>query len=207
MWSVPRDGVRRTMPGILPSYGAWLVSFSWAAAFVALAVLARAAFEFLTPGLPPYPTFFVAVLFATLLHGAAAGLFAMVLGAIGGAWFLANPPLTSTYLAAVSALYVGTSLLVVWGVVHFKRLAESSRIEQQRRDRHEQLIVNQNEILARIAAGAPLSEVFDKLIRTIEELSDHAMLGSILLFDRAPVKNRIFPAPGRCRRAVAGKQG
>jgi hypothetical protein len=72
MWSVPRDGVRRTMPGILPSYGAWLVSFSWAAAFVALAVLARAAFEFLTPGLPPYPTFFVAVLFATLLHGAAA---------------------------------------------------------------------------------------------------------------------------------------
>jgi hypothetical protein len=60
------------MPGILPSYGAWLVSFSWAAAFVALAVLARAAFEFLTPGLPPYPTFFVAVLFATLLHGAAA---------------------------------------------------------------------------------------------------------------------------------------
>ena len=195
MWSLPRDGTRRPMPGILRSDGAWLASLCWAAAAVALAALARAALEFLTPGLPPYPTFFIAVLFVTLLHGVTAGMFAIVLGAIGGAWFLAGPSLTPTHVAAASALYFGTSLLVVWGVVHFRRLASRSSIEQQRRDRHEQLIVNQNEILARIATGAPLGEVFDQLIRTIEEFSDRAMLGSILLLDRDGIHLRLGAAP------------
>ena len=207
MWSVPRDGARRQTLGILPPDRAWLGRFGWAAIFVALAAVVRGAFEFLASGLPAYPTFLVAVLFAALQQGAAAGLFAMVLGAIGGAYFLMSSALTPAQWAAASSLYFGSSLLVIWGTDLFRRRVERSAHEEQQRDRHERLIVNQNEILARIAAGAPLSEVFDKLIRTIEEFSDHAMLGSILLFDRAPVKNRIFPAPGRCRRAVAGKQG
>ena len=195
MWFVPRDGTRRPMPGIRPSDGPWLVSLGWAAAFVALAALTRAAFEFLAPGLPAYPTFLVAVLFAALQQGAAAGLFAMVLGAIGGAYFLVSPLLTPAHWTAASALYFATSLLVIWGTEHFRPRTARSILEEQRRDRHEHLIVNQNEILARIAAGAPLSEVFDKLVRTIEEFSEHTMLGSILLLDRDGIHLRLGAAP------------
>ena len=145
MWFVPRDGTGRPMPGIRPSDGAWLVSLGWAAAFVALAALTRAAFEFLAPGLPAYPTFLVAVLFAALQQGAAAGLFAMVPGAIGGAYFLMSPLPTPAQWTAASALYFASSLLVIWGTEHFRRRTERSTLEEQQRDRHEHLIVNQNE--------------------------------------------------------------
>jgi len=47
----------------------------------------------------------------------------------------------------------------------------------------------------KIAAGAPLSEVFNQLIRTIEAFSDHAMLGSILLLDRDGIHLRLGAAP------------
>ena len=195
MWFVPRDGARRQIPGILPPDRAWLGSFGWAAIFRRARRGSRAAFELLAPGLPAYPTFLVAVLFAALQQGAAAGLFAMALGAIGGAYFLMSPSLTPAHLTAASALYFATSLLVIWGAEHFRRRTARSILEEQRRDRHEQLIVNQNEILARIAAGAPLSEVFDKLVRTIEEFSDHTMLGSILLLDRDGIHLRLGAAP------------
>jgi two-component sensor histidine kinase len=175
--------------------GTLLAGFGIAAVLVAAATLVRYGMGFFGPGLTPYPTFFVAVLFTTLLAGIAPGAFAMFLGAVFGSLFLSDPGLTLPGIISASALYFGTSLLVILGADHFRRLVRHSQAEEAQRKRHEELIADQNEILERIAAGAPLPEVFDKLVRAIETFSDHTMLGSILLLDRDGVHLRHGAAP------------
>jgi two-component sensor histidine kinase len=194
LWRVEND---RTGPQVLnlPHERATPAAFGVAAGLVALAALARLAFEYFSPGLPPYPTFFVAVLFATLLFGAAPGLFAMLLGALAGAWFMADSGLAAAGMAASLILYFGTSLLVIWGAQHYRHIIQAAKSEERKRDRDIALRDHQNEILAQIASGAPPVRVFDKLVRTIEDLSNRAAIGSILLLDRDGVHMRLGAAP------------
>jgi len=195
MWSVVRDKSGRRAFAALLSERPLAPALIGATLLVGLAALIRYGFEFIAPGLPPYPTFLVAVLFAALLLSTIAGLFAMLLGVACSAWLLIGTQTTAAQFAASTVLFVAASLVLMWGAGQCRKLVNRAMSHQQLRDRNERLLVNQNEILARIAASAPLSEVFEKLIGTIEEFSDHAMLGSILLLDRDGVHLRVGAAP------------
>jgi hypothetical protein len=201
MWFVPRDGLAgRSWDSAI---GRTLACRLWLGCDLSSRSpqLTRAAFEFLAPGLPAYPTFLVAVLFAALQQGAAAGLFAMVLGAIGGAYFLMSPLLTPAIGGRQRTLFRHV-LLVIWGAEHFRRGSSDPSLEEQADatgTRH--LIVNQNEILRGSRPDAPLSEVFRQARPHIEEFSEHTMLGSILLLDRDGIHLRLARRPA-CRRTT-----
>jgi two-component sensor histidine kinase len=158
-------------------------AFTLAVVSVAVATLVRIGLEGVASNLAPFVTYFPAILVTTLVGGAASGILAVVLGGLCAGWFFLEADLPLGSDIANLSLYLATSLLIVWCAERFRSLCERLKAESLRSDRHLALISDQNEVLAQIAARAPLKEVFVKLLRSIESYSRSEMLGSILLLD------------------------
>jgi hypothetical protein len=98
-------------------------AFLWAIACVATATAVTAAVDLFRPDILTHAAYYPATLFATLIGGAASGLFAMTLGAVI-AWWIFKPP----YLGLIAAehtnlaLYVVSSLIIIWAAQRYRRL-------------------------------------------------------------------------------------
>ena len=105
--------------------------------FVAIAGLARWGLGFLDDGILPFPTFYPAVFFATVVGGVGAGVFAAALAATLGWGFMAPHfaffPLSPEQEISLF-LYLVSALLLVWGGEHYrtitKRLVDEEGLRQ-----------------------------------------------------------------------------
>ncbi len=105
--------------------------------FVAIAGLARWGLGFLGDGILPFPTFYPAVFFATVVGGVGAGVFAAALAATLGWGFMAPHfaffPLSPEQEISLF-LYLVSALLLVWGGEHYrtitKRLVDEEGLRQ-----------------------------------------------------------------------------
>lgn len=125
--SMVRRGPR---PGSLEAYGAAL-------ACVLAATLLRLLIDLISPGAVPFVTFFPALLIATLVGGAAAGLVATVLGAVLS-WWLFIEPRFSWVLAdkdhVVSVvIYLFSGALIVWASNQYRVVVARIDEEEQYR--------------------------------------------------------------------------
>lgn len=141
----------------------------------------------------PFPTYYPAVLFATLIAGRGAGLLATLLGGTVG-WFLflrpnsAFFPITSGEAVSLAA-YLVASLLIVWGADRYRRL--SFRLETE--EEHRKLIVS--ELAHRLKNKvATLQSIIYYRLRDHPEIRDDvtACLGALSSAD-----NLIMAAEGR----------
>ncbi len=118
---------RKSIPvGSIQAYG-------FAAICVAAAALIRWAIGSLFDGVVPFATFFPAALFAALVGGIGPGTFAAVAGGIIGWWAFLDVPATFFPLTLASRVslvaYLITSLIVVWGGDHYRKL--NKRLEDE----------------------------------------------------------------------------
>jgi two-component sensor histidine kinase len=199
-------------------------AFLLAAAGTAVALFLRWAIGLLDPGIPPFPTFLASVLLTAILAGIAAGALASILG-LAAAWltFSASTPASFTPTSVV--LYVLTSLVIIWVAEQYRSVLRRLQENEDASDRQIALVVAENEILADIAADAPLAETLERLARSIEDYSGGRMLASLLLMDadgrhlrhgaapslpaeysRAIDGGEIGPAAGSCGTAAFRKE-
>ena len=109
-------------------------AYAFATICVVVASLARWGLGLLSEGILVFPTFYPAVLFATLIGGAGAGIFAAILGGIIGSWaFMPRQFTFSLTLAQQIGLltYLVASLLIVWGADHYRRLMRRLENEEK----------------------------------------------------------------------------
>lgn len=98
-------------------------AFLWAAVFVSVGTLVMAVVDLFRPDILTHAAYYPATLFATLIGGAWAGLFAVTLGAVLAWWIF--EPAYSALLAAEHTdlvLYLASSLLVVWAAERYRRV-------------------------------------------------------------------------------------
>jgi two-component sensor histidine kinase len=112
-------------------------AYAFAAFCVAVAALIRWAIGSFFQGVVPFATFFPAALFAALVGGIGPGTFAVVLGGIIGWWAFLDPPMAFFPLTAGTRIsliaYLFTSLLIVWGGDHYRKL--NKRLEDEEKFR------------------------------------------------------------------------
>jgi two-component sensor histidine kinase len=111
----------RVEPGSVEAY-------AFATICVVLASLLRWGLGLLSPDILLFPTFYPAVLFAALVGGTGAGVFAAILGGVIGWWAFMSPQFAFLPLAPgqqISLLtYLFAALLIVWGADHYRRLTK-----------------------------------------------------------------------------------
>lgn len=102
-------------------------SYAFATICVVIASLARWGLGQLSEGILVFPTYYPAVLFATLVGGAGAGTFAAILGGIIGWWAFMPPHFTFSLTTAQQIgllTYLFACLLIVWGADHYRKLTQ-----------------------------------------------------------------------------------
>jgi two-component sensor histidine kinase len=115
-------------------------AFLLAIACVATATGVTAAVDLFRPDILTHAAYYPATLFATLIGGAASGLFAMTLGA-AIAWWIFKPP----YLGLIAAehtdlaLYVVSSLIIIWAAQRYRRLVR--KLDEE--ERYRRLVVEE----------------------------------------------------------------
>jgi hypothetical protein len=111
-------------------------AYSFAIVCVVIASLARWGLGQLSEGILVFPTYYPAVLFAALIGGAGAGIFAAILGGIVGWWAFMPPRFTFSLTIAQQIgllTYLLASLLIVWGADHYRRLTQRLEDEEKLR--------------------------------------------------------------------------
>lgn len=116
------NGKWRISPGSAGSY-------AFAAFCVVVASLLRWGLELVTDAVSPFPSYFPAVLFATLIGGAGAGTFAAIAGGIIAWWAFIPPhyaffPLEAGQETNLLA-YLVASLLIVWAAARYRKVTKS----------------------------------------------------------------------------------
>ena len=99
-------------------------SYAFATICVVIASLARWGLGQLSEGILVFPTYYPAVLFATLVGGAGAGTFAAILGGIIGWWAFMPPHFTFSLTTAQEIGLLFACLLIVWGADHYRKLTQ-----------------------------------------------------------------------------------
>jgi two-component sensor histidine kinase len=111
-----------------------LASYLFVMACVAAATLIMAAVDIIRPDTLTHATYYPAILLATLIGGAWAGLLALTLGGIIAWWFF--EPLYFGLLATEHtdlALYLGSSLVIVWAAEKYRRVVRKLDEEEHYR--------------------------------------------------------------------------
>lgn len=122
------------------SMSRWRVSpasaevYVFATLFVALAALIRWGLGLIDPGTQPFSTFYPAVLFASLVGGLGAGIFAAVVAGILGCWAFMPPSMVLVRLTQDQEInllvYVFGASLIVWGADHYRRITKHFEQEE-----------------------------------------------------------------------------
>lgn len=186
--------------GLVPGSPA---AYLLAVACVAVATLARVALGLIANDIIPLATYYPAVLVASLLGGAASGVFTLILGGIV-AWWAFMPPHYASLSHTISfALYFGSAGVIICVAEGYRRAMRRVRDEETKRDllvgelQHRskntmavvQSIVSQSllenteeakKINRRINA---LAETNDLLIGSVDQITD---LKSVLLAEFKP---------------------
>jgi two-component sensor histidine kinase len=118
---------RRVPPGSAEAY-------AYAACFVVIATLLRWGLGHFSQHILPFPTYFPAALFATVIGGPGVGVFATVTGGIIG-WLAFMSPQGAFFPGSHGqeislAAYLCASLLIVWGADHYRRITKRLRDEE-----------------------------------------------------------------------------
>jgi two-component sensor histidine kinase len=183
------------------------LAFAVAVGCAAVAALIRFGLGGTVSGLAPFTTFFPAILVTSLACGAPAGLFAVLLGGLGGWSFIPAAELGWTAAVADMLLYAFTGTLIVGCAAALERGYRRLQKESDEGKRRLAFITDGNGILSAIMAGAPLEQTFERLLASMEGLSDSTMLASILLLDQDGTHLRHVAAPSlpsAYKRAVDG---
>jgi two-component sensor histidine kinase len=161
----------------------------------AAALVVRWALGAVDPAIPPFATFFAAILVTTILAGAEAGTLAAILG-IGTAWVALRGLSPAAFSSASLALYVLTSVVIIWVSHQYRVVLRRLHEREAEGERQLKLIVAENAVLASIAQNASLSGILESLTRSVEEYSRGTMLASVLLMDADGKHLRHGAAPG-----------
>jgi two-component sensor histidine kinase len=106
-------------------------------AFVVLASVLRWGLGFLWHEPFPFPTYYPAVFFATLIGGAGAGTFATIFGGIIGWWAFMPPQLESVNLTSAretsGLVYLVACAFIVWGAERHRVLTQRLKDEENLR--------------------------------------------------------------------------
>lgn len=117
-------------PGSIEAYGVAVVC-------VATAAFIRSLLGLIDNDVLPMPTFYPAVLLASLLAGAQAGILATTLAAIVGWWAFMAPSYSFAPLTPGQSISLFTfgvaALIIVWGADHYAGLAKRLENEEQLR--------------------------------------------------------------------------
>ena len=148
----------------------------------AAALALRLAVGHVDSTVPPFATFFASILVSTILAGAEAGTLAAILG-LGTAWLGISGAVPTAFTPAALTLYALTSLAIIWVSAQYRWLLRSLQEREAAGERQLALIAAEKEVLASIAGNAPLSQILERLTRSVEEYSGKATLASILLMD------------------------
>jgi two-component sensor histidine kinase len=124
----PRQVMRRGLRSASPA------AFAFAFLCVAAAAAVRLVIDLVAPNAVPFATFFPAILFATMVGGAAAGSLALVLSAIISTWIFVAPrfvwaPLTTDNLISL-CLFAFASATIIW-IAHRYRVAMHKLAEEE----------------------------------------------------------------------------
>ena len=121
---------RRVLPGSLQAY-------VFSTFCVAVASILHWGLGLISEDTQVFTTFYPAVLFATLIGGAGAGLYAGILSGIIAWWAFMPPPFVffplTTDQAIILLIYLFASLLIVWAADHYRNLTR--RLEDEERFR------------------------------------------------------------------------
>lgn len=180
---MPRPG-SRVFPG-LPALAIKPLSwkaFALAAATTASALLLRLGLGYLDPHIPPYATFFAAILVTAILAGIGAGLFAAVLGLAAAFWVLGSIRFETVYAISI-ALYCLTAFIIIWVAEQYRIILRRLQQREAATERQIALIAAEKDVLEHVVAGSPLPATLAQLTRTAEEYSGSEMLASVLLMD------------------------
>jgi two-component sensor histidine kinase len=112
-------------------------AYAFATFLVVVASLIRWGLGLVADDTQAFTTYYPAVLFAALVSGAGAGIFAALLGGIIAWWAFLPPHFTFLPLTAGQeidlATYVFASLLIVWAADHYRRLTKRLEDEEKLR--------------------------------------------------------------------------
>jgi two-component sensor histidine kinase len=108
-----------------------LAAYFAASFFVALAGAIRWAIGLLGPEAVPFATFYPATFFATIIGGAGPGIFAALSGGVFAWWAFLPSYMAFVPLSAGLAVYVVSSLLIVWGGEHYLKLTKRLQREEE----------------------------------------------------------------------------
>ena len=110
-------------------------AYLFATLCVVIASLLRWGLGLLSDQVLTFPTFYPAVLFAALIGGAGAGVFAAVLGGLIGWWAFMPPhyalfPMTFGQQIGL-LMFFSASLLIVWGADHYRKIMKRLEDEEK----------------------------------------------------------------------------
>ncbi len=109
-------------------------AFAWAAGCVIVATMIMAAVDLFRQDILTHAAYYPAILFATLIGGAWAGILALTLGALI-AWWIFEP----SYLGLLAAehtdlgLYLASSLIILWAAEKYRRVVRKLDEEEHYR--------------------------------------------------------------------------
>jgi two-component sensor histidine kinase len=157
-------------------------AFALAAICAAAAFVVRYVIGTVDPLVPPFPTFFVAIMLVAILGGAAAGIVCAILG-LSLAWLMFEAQIHTAFSWGGLVQYALASALIIWIADQYRRLLRRVQDREKATERQMRLIEAENETMALIAADKPLAVTLGSLVKTIEQCSEDEVLASILLLD------------------------
>jgi two-component sensor histidine kinase len=158
------------------------------------ALALREVLGYISPGIPPFATFFASILGTAILAGYAAGIATAALG-LAAAWWAFAGSVPAAFTSTGLALYILTSLAIVWISGQYRTFLRKLQDKEAASKRQLALTAAENSALAQIASEAPLSDTLDKLARSVEAYSQGSMQASILLLDADGERLRHGAAP------------
>ena len=192
---MPRPG-SRVFPGV-PALAIEPMSwkaFALAAGTTGAALTLRLGLGYLDPQIPPYGTFFAAILITSILAGVGAGLFATALGLAAAFWVIGSIRF-EPFDAASIALYLITAFIIIWVSEQYRIVLRRLQQREAASERELGLVAAEKTVLQHVVSGSPLPETLAQLTRTAEDYSRGEMLASVLLMDEDGLHLRHGAAP------------
>jgi two-component sensor histidine kinase len=109
-------------------------AYAFALCCVVIASLVRWWLGHIDENIVPFATYFPAVLFASLIGGVGAGIFAAVFGGIIGWWAFMPPPFRFVFQPGQEislVAYFLSSLFIVWGADHYRKVTKRLEDEEK----------------------------------------------------------------------------